>query len=382
MKKMAFVDLTNFKDWPMGGMLEYELAILPYLEEHYDLDLWGYSVNGVVHSSLTLNDKEYPIHVCGNCNTGSRLIPNFFRGLYLLKYKKAFKDKYDVIYVHSGSCMSALSYCVDKNNTKLVYHQHGLSYLTCNDLIVLLQKPFYNIAQKNSDLVFCVSDEYSTRCFADSKGDYEHKKFISTGSPINLSKFNLKKTLDRIKESRDTQISTFIYIGRLDSWKNSQLLVHAFALYVKNVDDNALFKIVGNGPEFENIVQLRIKLGIERNLILVGAVPHSQIYSFLSDADVFMIASKGEGASVSVLEAYASGLPVICAKVAGLEKQIIDGETGLFVDEYSAQGFYSKMVEMNSLYKKMSLRCLDEVKKYDAKKLANKIITNIDLLFL
>ena len=31
-RKMAFVDLTNFKDWPMGGMLEYELAILPYLE--------------------------------------------------------------------------------------------------------------------------------------------------------------------------------------------------------------------------------------------------------------------------------------------------------------------------------------------------------------
>lgn len=29
-KKMAFVDLTNYKDWPMGGMLEYELAILWY----------------------------------------------------------------------------------------------------------------------------------------------------------------------------------------------------------------------------------------------------------------------------------------------------------------------------------------------------------------
>ena len=42
-RKMAFVDLTNFKDWPMGGMLEYELAILPYLAEYYDLDIWGYS---------------------------------------------------------------------------------------------------------------------------------------------------------------------------------------------------------------------------------------------------------------------------------------------------------------------------------------------------
>ena len=51
-RKMAFVDLTNFKDWPMGGMLEYELAILPYLAEYYDLDIWGYSLNGVILSTV------------------------------------------------------------------------------------------------------------------------------------------------------------------------------------------------------------------------------------------------------------------------------------------------------------------------------------------
>lgn len=380
-KKMAFVDLTNFKDWPMGGMLEYELAILPYLEEHYDLDLWGYSVNNLTHSSLTLNNKKYPIHVCGNCNTGHRLIPNFFRGIYLLKYKKEFKDKYDIIYVHSGSCMSALSYCVDRNNTKLVYHQHGLSYLTCNNLIILLQKPFYNIAQKNSDLVFCVSDEYSTVHFAESKGDYEHKKFVSIGSPIDLSKFDLKKITDRINERKNTKISTFIYVGRLDPWKNPELLVRAFALYVKNVNNNALFKIVGDGSEFGNIKKLRTELGIESNLILTGAVPHSQIYGLLSDADAFMIASKGEGASVSVLEAYASGLPVICAKVPGLEKQVIDGKTGLFVNEYTVQGFYEKMVYMNKVRYDMALNCLEEVQLYDAKKIAKKIIININSLF-
>ena len=62
-RKMAFVDLTNFKDWPMGGMLEYELAILPYLAEYYDLDIWGYSLNGVIPMPLVLNGKEYPVHV-------------------------------------------------------------------------------------------------------------------------------------------------------------------------------------------------------------------------------------------------------------------------------------------------------------------------------
>lgn len=57
-RKMAFVDLTNFKDWPMGGMLEYELAILPYLAEYYELDIWGYSVNGIAPAPLVLNGKN------------------------------------------------------------------------------------------------------------------------------------------------------------------------------------------------------------------------------------------------------------------------------------------------------------------------------------
>ena len=47
MKKLAFVDLTNYTTWPIGGMLEYELAILPYIAQSFDVDLWGVSVDGV-----------------------------------------------------------------------------------------------------------------------------------------------------------------------------------------------------------------------------------------------------------------------------------------------------------------------------------------------
>lgn len=90
-RKMAFVDLTNFKDWPMGGMLEYELAILPYLAEYYELDIWGYSVNGIAPAPLVLNGKEYPVYICGNCSTNRRIIPNFWKGLSLLGYKMILK---------------------------------------------------------------------------------------------------------------------------------------------------------------------------------------------------------------------------------------------------------------------------------------------------
>ena len=104
---MAFVDLTNFKDWPMGGMLEYELAILPYLAEYYDLDIWGYSLNGVIPMPLVLNGKEYPVHVCGNCSTNRRIIPNFWRGLSIFKHKSYFLNRYDIVYAHTNYYLNA-----------------------------------------------------------------------------------------------------------------------------------------------------------------------------------------------------------------------------------------------------------------------------------
>ena len=74
MKKMAFVDLTNFKDWPMGGMLQYELKILPALCQMYDVDLWGVSVDNKKNKSLEINGKQYPIYTWANAKTDKRLI--------------------------------------------------------------------------------------------------------------------------------------------------------------------------------------------------------------------------------------------------------------------------------------------------------------------
>lgn len=121
---------------------------------------------------------------------------------------------------------------------------------------------------------------------------------------------------------------------------------------------------------------------IQNNVKLLGFVPHSDIFNLLQEADVFLTASGGEGWSVSVLEAYASGLPVICGKVPGLEKQVIDGETGLFVDNLTPLDFYRKMQQINGCKYEMGIKCIEHSKQYDARIIAEKIIKKIDSLFL
>lgn len=380
-KRMAFVDLTNYKDWPMGGMLEYELAILPYLCEHYDVDIYGYSVDGVNPGTLHVNEQDYSIFSCGNCSTSSRIIPNFWRGLSLMKYKKRFVD-YDVIYAHTGSCMTALGKIVDKKKTKLVYHQHGLNHQKDVQLRSLIQRPFLSWAQESSDLVFVVSDEQAVEKYVKEKFANTSTRYVAIGSPVNLTKFNKAKILSRIERRKNTPACNFVYTGRLTAFKNAKLLVQAFALYVQNVTKEAMLYIAGTGEEFDVIMQMSKELNIEANVRLMGFVPHNEVYGLLEQADVFLTASGGEGWSVSVLEANASGLPVICGKVPGLEKQVINDKTGLFVDQFTPEDFFEKMKELNLKKYELSMECLRYVEKFDSKLISSKIIKSIDSLFL
>ena len=377
-RKMAFVDLTNFKDWPMGGMLEYELAILPYLAEYYELDIWGYSVNGIAPAPLVLNGKEYPVYICGNCSTNRRIIPNFWKGLSLLGYKNDFEDKYDI---HTGSCMCAIGNMIDRKKTKLVYHQHGLSYLTDFQMRSLIQRPSFYFAQKYAHLVFVVSDETSTNNYAATHANVTKAHYQSIGSPIDISQFDMEYIKRKVENRKDVELKKFLYTGRLSKNKNVKLLVTAFERYVKNGHSDAVLNIAGSGEELDLLKRMKLELGINNNVNLLGQVPHDEIYDLLKEADVFVTASEGEGCSISVLEAYASGLPVICGRMPGLEGQVIDNETGIFVRDMTAECFHEAMEKMNTCRYRLSLNCLKEARNYDKSIIAHKIIECIEDLF-
>ena len=375
--KMAFVDNSNFKDWPMGGMLEYELAILQHLVNDFDVDIWGVSVNGEKPEALNIKGKQYPIYVYTNVVTGKRIIPNYYRGLELGFAKKDFYDTYDVVYAHTGSCVVALSKVINRKKTKLVCHQHGLNYLTDYSLMSLIQRPIMALARKAADLLFLVSDEESVRLYAKTQEHWTTARIVAVNSPINLQRFNEDKIRIRIAERDKKRSSKFVYTGRLTSYKNVHTAVNAFARYVRRVNPDAQFHIFGSGQE-EEVVRKQIEhYGLQNNVFVMGPVPHDELYPYLEDADMFLTASGGEGVSVSVLEAYASGLPVVCFKVRGLEGQIRDNETGVFAKEHNSKGFYRAMLEAEKNRTRLAYNCLEEAKKYDSKVVAGYIADEI-----
>lgn len=381
-KKMAFVDLTNFKDWPMGGMLEYELAILKHLVSEYDVDIWGVSVDGKVNSSLCIAGTDYPIHIFANVKTIKKVLPNYWRGLEIKKQKNIFPKDYDIVYAHTGSCLIPVPRMIDRTKTKLIYHQHGLSHRADYSLMSLIQRPILSKAQKIADLVFVVSDPASVKEYAEEMKHKTKAKFVSIGSPINLSRFDENKIQEKVSSHGNTPTNNFLYTGRLSAFKDVKTLVNAMKFYTDKVNRNAVLKVAGSGAEFENLKKQVYDLNLENNVKLLGPVSHDDVYQLLAEADVFLTASGGEGVSVSVLEAYASGLPVVCFKVPGLERQIIDEVTGVFAKERTPESFCEAMVKLDSIRTDAAHNCLAEAKKYDSELIAGKIIDEIEKLFV
>lgn len=108
----------------------------------------------------------------------------------------------------------------------------------------------------------------------------------------------------------------------------------------RDVDVQATF--IGEGEHRPIIEAVRSRLRLEDTVELAGARDSDGVAKALGQADVFVLASitlatgKGEGIPVALMEAMATGLPVVSTDQAGIAELVIDGETGLLVPEGDA----------------------------------------------
>ena len=112
---------------------------------------------------------------------------------------------------------------------------------------------------------------------------------------------------------------------------------HAFVLEalrrIRAAGIDAHYVIAGEGPHRQAIERQVHELGLESCVELRGTVSEHGVLELLQQSDVFLLASKGlgEAAPVSVMEAMACGLPVICSQIGGTADMIDDGKDGLLI---------------------------------------------------
>jgi glycosyltransferase involved in cell wall biosynthesis len=119
-----------------------------------------------------------------------------------------------------------------------------------------------------------------------------------------------------------------IYTGRLVYQKGIDLLIPSFSRLQEETECQLI--IIGDGPDQAKIVRLIEDYRLSKFVILVEET--KDIASYLNAADVFVLPSRFEGLSNSLLEAMACSLPIISTRVGGSIDIIEDGINGLLVD--------------------------------------------------
>ncbi len=117
-------------------------------------------------------------------------------------------------------------------------------------------------------------------------------------------------------------------VGRLVYEKGHEFLVEAMSA-VTRADDRAVAGICGDGPLREQLTRQIEALGLQAKVKLLGQ--WEDIPELLAAADVFVLPSRWEGLPMALLEAMMAGLPVVAARVEGVEDVVEHGAHGFLV---------------------------------------------------
>jgi glycosyltransferase involved in cell wall biosynthesis len=117
-----------------------------------------------------------------------------------------------------------------------------------------------------------------------------------------------------------------VIVARLSPEKDHATLLRAAALVVRSQPSFRL-EIAGDGPCREDLHRLAGELGLGEQVRFLGQV--RDIPGLLARAGLFVLSSLSEGVSLTLLEAMASGLPIVATRVGGNPEVVAEGSTGL-----------------------------------------------------
>jgi glycosyltransferase involved in cell wall biosynthesis len=133
---------------------------------------------------------------------------------------------------------------------------------------------------------------------------------------------------------------TIVFIARLKKHKRPDHAVRAFSLIKKEIP-SAKFWVIGDGYLRKKLEKLNFK-----DVIWYGHVNSELKYKLLSRAHLALVPSVREGWGLVVTECNAMGTPVVAYNVPGLRDSVMDGETGILVEDESASALAQSAIPL------------------------------------
>lgn len=149
---------------------------------------------------------------------------------------------------------------------------------------------------------------------------------VPNGIDISAYSADMDRSHARAELGIPTDAPVIGTVGRLHPVKSQDVLIRAFATLTARLPQAHLI-IVGEGPAHQKLAKLAQRLSIANRVHLTGY--RADPKPLLNIMDVFALTSRWEGMPLAILEAWASGLPVVASAVGGIPELVRCGENGL-----------------------------------------------------
>lgn len=287
------------------------------------------------------------------------------------------REHFDIVHTHTpvgGVLTRFAARDARKSGTKVLYTAHGFHFYKGAPIQNwLLWYPVERFMSRFTDVLITINNEDFERAkrFARCRVEYV------PGVGIDLSKFAIAGRRDekRIELGISDNSFALLSVGDLIPRKNQAAIVRALPLLPKNVK----LYICGDGQERDNLLRLANELEVIDRVSLLGF--RDDIAEIMAACDCLVFPSIHEGLPVSVMEAMASGLPVIASSIRGIDPDLIEDhvEGLLLSDLYSRTiaSAVSNLMTNQGLSSRLARNALKRAKEFKS----NKVIDRVSSLY-
>ena len=179
------------------------------------------------------------------------------------------------------------------------------------------------------------------------------RKLLETGFPESRTLTHyIGVDCQTIRPRADFEETPLIlHVARLVEVKGTRYLLRAFARVARKYDRVKLL-IIGDGPLRRQLHALTASLGMRDRVEFLGAVPHVAVLSWMRKAAMLVLpgirtaTGREEGLGMVLLEAAATGLPIVGSRVGGIPECMLEGKTGFLVPERDEDALARRLAEL------------------------------------
>ncbi|MBR5647701.1 glycosyltransferase [Candidatus Saccharibacteria bacterium] len=279
--------------------------------------------------------------------------------------------------------LSVVSYA-RKKNIPVVTTEHNQPEVLTDPLKMpgVIKKPvnavlssYFRSRQNKSDFVTMPTQRAIDHLTAGHKFD---APIVAVSNGVDISDFKPGKAAARIykKYGLPNNKPIVLYVGRVDPEKKVGLVLSAFKKTLEEVPD-AVLVIVGDGVDKIRLGSEASRLGIGMNVRFLGRVMPPDLYEVYKIGDVFATASEIETQGIVLIEAAATGLPLIAVNKGAVAEVCKNDENGFLCKPGDVKAISEAMIKIltdKKLREKFSKKSIEIASEHDFNKTLDRFI--------